>query len=55
MAHWWNTIVIAIYLYNAKKMICTMMFITWNHVIKGVTNLRPLVSAFLQCKELLLQ
>ena len=34
MAHWYdlrNTMVIAIHLYNGKKMICAFMFIISNH------------------------
>ena len=38
----WKIIVIAINFYNAKKMICTIMFIICNHVIKGLSNLSEL-------------
>ena len=41
--HWydlWNTIVIAIYFFNGKKMICALMFIICNHYgIKCFSNL----------------
>ena len=43
MPHWWNKIVIAINFCNAKKMICTLMFISSNHYgIKCLNNLLQL-------------